>query len=159
VLDIPTAAFFEEVLAAYPECKAILTIRDIESWWLSIVAHYNRRPPVVPSTGWGRLRARFNGVEREQLEVNRFKTLLRNCVYGSVTAQEFLYKKKYVMHNERVVAKIPPERLLVMDICAGQGWEVLCPFLGIERPKEPFPHVNAVATTLPQEEEAQEEEV
>jgi hypothetical protein len=146
VLDIPSAAFFEELLAAYPACKAILTIRDIESWWQSMVAHYGRRPPVETATRWQRLRARFDADLRDQLEVNRFKTLLRNHVYGSVTAQEFMYKKKYVMHNERVIAKVPADRLLVMNICDGQGWEALCPFLGLPHPGVPFPHVNAVAT-------------
>ena len=146
VEDIPSAAFFEELLTAYPACKAVLTIRDIDCWWESIVAHYNRRPPVEPETGWQRVRAKFDSRLRDQLEVNRFKRLLRNYVYGSVTAQEFLYRKKYVMHNERVLHKVPAERLLVMNICAGQGWEVLCTFLGLQHPGVPFPRVNAVTT-------------
>ncbi|HEX8335676.1 MAG TPA: sulfotransferase [Pyrinomonadaceae bacterium] len=37
---------------------------------------------------------------------------------------------------------MPARRLLVMDITAGDGWEVLCPFLGVEIPDRPFPHEN-----------------
>ena len=30
--------------------------------------------------------------------------------------------------------------LLVMDICGGEGWEPLCEFLNIDKPKTPFPN-------------------
>jgi hypothetical protein len=33
-----------------------------------------------------------------------------------------------------------PDDLLVMNICAGEGWEKLCPFLGLAIPKVKFPH-------------------
>lgn len=32
--------------------------------------------------------------------------------------------------------------LLVIDVTAGDGWEKLCPFLGLDVPSEPFPHSN-----------------
>ena len=32
--------------------------------------------------------------------------------------------------------------LLEMDIIAGDGWEVLCPFLEVSIPAEPFPYLN-----------------
>ncbi len=35
-----------------------------------------------------------------------------------------------------------PNDLLVMNICAGEGWEKLCPFLGLPLPREKFPHLN-----------------
>ena len=35
-----------------------------------------------------------------------------------------------------------PGDLLVMNICEGEGWEKLCPFLGVPIPNEPFPNVN-----------------
>jgi hypothetical protein len=36
-----------------------------------------------------------------------------------------------------------PESLLVMDISAGDGWDVLCPFVGAPPPAVPFPHSNS----------------
>ena len=42
VSDIPAAYFYPELLAAYPECKAILTIRDEDTWFLSLQNHYAR---------------------------------------------------------------------------------------------------------------------
>jgi hypothetical protein len=35
-----------------------------------------------------------------------------------------------------------PERLLVLDVCRGEGWEKLCPFLKISEPAELFPNTN-----------------
>jgi hypothetical protein len=39
-----------------------------------------------------------------------------------------------------------PGDLLVLDICAGQGWAELCAFLGLPAPALPFPHQNAAAS-------------
>jgi hypothetical protein len=38
-----------------------------------------------------------------------------------------------------------PGDLLVLDVCAGQGWPELCAFLGLPAPSLPFPHENAGA--------------
>ena len=36
-----------------------------------------------------------------------------------------------------------PDDLLTINVCAGEGWEVLCPFLGFDTiPVEAFPWVN-----------------
>ena len=35
-----------------------------------------------------------------------------------------------------------PNDFLTMNICGGERWEILCPFLSEEIPKEPFPKVN-----------------
>lgn len=37
---------------------------------------------------------------------------------------------------------IAPGDLLVIDICAGERWEKLCPYLGCEAPDISFPHAN-----------------
>lgn len=33
--DWPAALFIDELVAAYPEAKVVLTIRDTEKWWKS----------------------------------------------------------------------------------------------------------------------------
>jgi hypothetical protein len=124
VLDIPAAWFFEQLLDAYPGCKCILTIRDEGAWWKSIHAHFNDRSPVTSP------------------EANAFKWALRNYVYGSTVAHEFLFKKRYREHNERVLAKVPASQLLTMDVTAGDGWEKLCQFLACAVPTTCFPHQN-----------------
>lgn len=55
---------------------------------------------------------------------------------------EELLKSKFVEHNERIKAIVPPERLLVMEL--GDGWEKLCPFLGKDiSEEEPYPCGNS----------------
>jgi len=124
VLDIPTAVFYEELLEAYRECRCILSIRDENEWWESIRAHFNDRRPIAC---------------REQAP---FKWDLRHYVYGSARATEFLFRKRFRQHNRQVCDRVPPERLLVIDVTAGEGWEKLCPFLGVDAPAAPFPHQN-----------------
>ena len=43
--------------------------------------------------------------------------------------------KRYLQHNRNVYDAVPRDRLLVMDIARGDGWDALAPFLGI-----PVPH-------------------
>jgi hypothetical protein len=35
-----------------------------------------------------------------------------------------------------------PGDLMEMNIIEGDGWEKLCPFLGLQVPPTPFPHLN-----------------
>ena len=122
VLDLPAAWYFQEILAAYPAAKCILTVRDEDSWWPSIEEHFNSLVPVP------------------RRAVDPFRWQLRNLVYGSATAEEEPYRQVYRAHNARVRDSLPSEQLLVLDIVAGQGWEALCPFLGVPEPDLPFPH-------------------
>jgi hypothetical protein len=46
-------------------------------------------------------------------------------------------------HTDEVLRTIPPERLLVYE--AGQGWEPLCKFLGVDVPDTPYPSENSRA--------------
>ena len=52
--------------------------------------------------------------------------------------------RDYEARNEEVIAHFAgrPDDLLVLDVVAGEGWEKLCPFLGLDPPDEPFPHFN-----------------
>lgn len=151
VVDLPTAYFYDELRAAYPDCKCILTIRDVDAWWRSISRHFNQRyklPPPELIHFRARLKQsmrRFLSKQTDSvLDYNLFVTQLRNYIYGSATAHEFLYRKKYEEHNERVLRAIPPDRLLIMDISAGDEWRKLCSFLGVAVPSAPFPHENKV---------------
>ena len=124
VLDIPAAVFFEELLLAYPDAKCILTLRDEDAWWDSIRYHHDVHSPV------------------RKREDDPFKWCLRHFVYGSASAHELLFRKRYREHNERVLLRIPSAQLLVMRLTEGDGWEKLCPFLNEAVPGVPFPHGN-----------------
>jgi hypothetical protein len=153
VLDIPSAYFYHELLDAYPEAKAILTLRDTDDWWRSVERHVNVHFPYKSPKLFGydhRRRALGASPLSDAGAANHFKMLLLNCVYGSTVALEYLYKKKYLDHNASVVRDVPEERLLVMDVTAGDGWEKLCDFLAVPIPDLPFPHEHQGATRIDQ---------
>ena len=51
--------------------------------------------------------------------------------------------KRYVQHNRNVYDNVPHDRLLVMDIPGGDGWEKLVPFLNSFMPRRiPMPPSN-----------------
>jgi len=47
-------------------------------------------------------------------------------------------------HRARVRAlfKGRPGKLLILDVCGGEGYEKLCPFLGVPVASDPFPMKN-----------------
>ena len=101
--------------------------------------HFNEVAPVPEHPRiLHRLAAKL-GVAWKEDEHDIFRRNLRNRIYGSSVATEFICKKTFVEHNQLVMATVAPERLLVMDICAGEGWEKLCPFLGLPAPDSAFP--------------------
>jgi hypothetical protein len=125
VTDLPAAYFYKELIAAYPKCKCILTIRDEDKWWISIEKHFNQRNPI----------------ETEAEDPLNWHT--RRYAYGSATAKEHLYRQHFRDHNQSVQSTIPQERLLLMNITAGDGWDKLCPFLNCELPAVRFPCIHA----------------
>lgn len=96
VTDIPSAYFYRELLAAYPMCRAVLTVRDVEAWWKSVEAHFN-----VTYTVEGR--------EHNPLrEVYEWLARGRNLVYGSARATEFLFKKRFTDTTSVCGPRCPP---------------------------------------------------
>jgi len=53
--------------------------------------------------------------------------------------REFLEHQTFIKEYFRASA---PHQLLVMNVIDGQGYETLCPFLGVPVLNEPFPHSN-----------------
>lgn len=126
VTDIPSAYFYREILEAYPEAKAILTVRDKDEWFGSICRHYKR----YSSDFW----------DSDDNHSKLIKTI-REMVWGSCFPNKYLYQKVFTEHNERVQKEV--DDLLVMDITKGDGWESLCKYLGHVITDRPFPHRNA----------------
>ena len=139
ITDVPPAFWFEEISAAFPEAKVILTVRDSEDAWLKSWKEHLQLMPQLPFhvqilfiiisiMPWWRKRKRF------------FDTL-HLAIYGSFNPEATaLYRVKYRQHNERVQAVIPAEKLLVFNV--KQGWKPLCEFLGCDAPSVPFPRAN-----------------
>lgn len=109
--------FYEELDARFPGSKFVLTVRDSETWLRSHERHFS-------SEGARRIPERYWIVDYER--------------------QRDQFLKEYERRNGDVVARFHerPDQLLVLDVCGGDGWARLCPFLGVPIPDRPFPHRN-----------------
>lgn len=125
-VDFPTAAFWRELAAFYPDAKIILSLRDPQKWYEStqetiLSALAVRSMPKMP-----------------------FGPVVKDVVWrffdNEVHDRDHLIAA-FNRHNEAVKAAIPKDRLLVFDV--KEGWPPLCAFVERPIPKEPFPRVNS----------------
>ncbi|MDL4776977.1 MULTISPECIES: sulfotransferase family protein [Thermomonosporaceae] len=130
-VDWPSAGYWRELSAAYPDAKMILTVRDPGKWWESVhdsIYQFTRRPaPPDPSGVYRSVRAIADKAVWEDTFGGRFAD--RAHAIGV-----------FEEHTETVRREIPAERLLVFEVA--QGWEPLCSFLGVPVPDEEFPRLN-----------------
>jgi hypothetical protein len=127
-----TGAPYRLIDREYPDAKFVLTIRrDREAWIES-----KRRYAALELENW----SRFDTATRAS------KRLIREEVYGSFEFDADAWLAAYTGHTRAVLEYFAgrPAGLLEMDIGAGDGWDVLCPFLGVPAPTIPFPHENSL---------------
>ncbi|MGH8929328.1 MAG: sulfotransferase family protein [Egibacteraceae bacterium] len=122
--DLPVAALFPHLDVRYPGSKFILTVREKEPWLRSCERYYASADAI-----W----------EREgALDRALFWRLL---VFGCHRFNRERFAYVYDRHVREAFHHFQRRRrdLLVMDVCGGDGWEALCPFLECEEPNRPFP--------------------
>ena len=70
-----------------------------------------------------------------------FSHQIHEAIYGRRDFDRNVFLKRYFDHNEQVCGyfKDKPNKLLVMDMSAGDGWDELCPFLGVRKPDCDYP--------------------
>ena len=129
-VDWPGAAFYRELMKAYPEAKVLLSVRDPQRWYEStkntIYATVNPSPEMIAAVGPA---PRLNN------------ELIWKRTFGEDFADRQHAIEVFERHNEEVKRYVPAERLLVYNV--KEGWEPLCDLLGVEAPKgKPFPHLN-----------------
>jgi hypothetical protein len=127
VTDITVAPYFAQLDRTWPGSKFILTVREKESWLRSAELHWRLLLEV-----WDR-----------DPQFRRFTEFILASVYGTVGFNRERMSYVYDAHVRNVTRYFQnrPDDLLVLDICAGNGWDALCRFLGLVAPDEPFPHV------------------
>jgi hypothetical protein len=123
--DTPVAASFDQLDAAYPGSKFILTIRCLPDWLDSCEAFWHSCLHLF----------------------DEFTSAIHRQLYGREDFDRVAFSDAFVRHQDRVQSHfaLRSQDLLIMDICAGDGWAQLCPFLGCDPPLAPFPHRNARA--------------
>ncbi len=131
--DITTVPYYQQLDRAYPGSKFVLTVRDKDSWLRSCRNHWFNRPA-------------FKEAEDPDEETHLLmRQLLRAAVYGCYNFVPERFSWVYDRHVREVMDyfRDRPDDLLIIDICSGEGFEKLAPFLDRPIPAEPFPHKGA----------------
>ena len=118
-------------MAQWPDAPVILTVREPEGWYRSMV-----------NTIWAVHQA---GIEAGHGPDTDPMARLRDVMMWVGSFHGKFLDKNYAInffhrHIERVKAKVPNDKLLVFDV--KEGWEPLCRFLQVQVPDKPFPHLN-----------------
>ncbi|MBG6203560.1 hypothetical protein IWQ48_004720 [Labrenzia sp. EL_13] len=119
VQDMPWPLLFRELDEAFPGSKFILTLRDEDSWWASVLGHFGNNPAILQQLTYG-------------------------DDAGAPFGNEDHYRSVYRNHNQAVLDyfKDKPDDLLVMNFSKPVDWENLCSFLRCDVPDQPFPTSN-----------------
>jgi hypothetical protein len=133
-VDWPAAAFWRELIERYPDAKVLLSLRDADRWYDSVM---NTILPVLrqgPPQRAPELLHEFHAMVYALVFERTFEGRLGDRAHA---------KRVFEAHNQAVIDAVPASRLLVYR--AGDGWEPLCGFLGAPVPAEDFPHLNDTA--------------
>jgi hypothetical protein len=133
-VDWPAAAFWRELVERYPAAKVLLSLRDSDRWYDSVM---NTLHPVM-----------MQGPPARAPELlHRFHEMVYGLIvertFGGRLADRAHARSVFEAHNQAVIDAIPASRLLVYR--PGDGWEPLCRFLELPVPQEAFPHLNDTA--------------
>ena len=118
--DFAGREFFVRLDRQYRYSKFILTTRELESWLDS------RERKVQKNLASPNYHHSFRSVDRDGWVKHRVEYLAALERYFAGRAADFL----------------------VINIPAGEGWEKLCPFLGLPIPDLPFPFRNQLAPAV-----------
>ena len=129
-VDWPSCNFWREQMVAFPQAQVILSRRDPDKWYDSVM-----------NTIWKfTAKAAQSGVA-EAVEGTR---LAYEAIWDPVFQRRMDDRAhviaQYEKHNAEVIAGVPPQKLLVYE--PGQGWQPLCDFLGVPVPETDYPRVN-----------------
>lgn len=129
--DTPVCCIYRALDKAYPGSKFILTVREKQAWLQS-------RSRLVKL----QILPQFETLPREH-PANVYTRFIGDQLYGPFNydpdrAYDFYNAKASQYFRDR------PRDFLTLDICAGEGWSKLAPFLGCPVPAVPFPWENAM---------------
>jgi hypothetical protein len=134
-VDAPAAFFYRDILAAYPEAKVLLNVREPKGWYASYMTlHETMRE----------LAGHRSSNPRLDLWLSVVEALHERALGGLSDEQSWI--RAFNDHNRQVQDEVPQDRLLVFRV--QDGWRPLCDFLGSEVPEESFPHLNEGSDTV-----------
>jgi len=134
-VDTPCCLYYREMMAAFPNAKVLLNLRDPEKWYESLVSLAAALDEFRPQSALHPQLAEFLKVtDIVGMKLTNGDFSRDNCI------------KAFHRHNAEVLEYVPGNRLLVFQV--KDGWEPLCEFLGKEIPRAPFPHLNEGRNTI-----------
>lgn len=116
--DITCLLWLDELLEQYPDAKLIWTERELDSWLASCAVKASRDAPKPPTS---------------------FMVSVRRQIFGADYFDETLWRSAYARNVQLAERLSRNYSMIKMNICDGNGWEVLCPFLGKPIPSKAFP--------------------
>jgi len=135
-VDWPAARWWREIAAHYPEAKVLLSVRDPESWYKSMVDTIFQPMKWPVPEGVPEIVRLQNEMVRKAILTETFDNRFEDKAHAI---------EIFTRHTQEVRDTIDPARLLVFDV--KEGWAPLCRFLQVPIPDEPFPRLNDTAST------------
>ncbi len=121
-VDWPSAAFWRETMAYYPDAKVILSHRPAEDWWNS----YSKTI----------LQALLSGKDVGGMA----RKVITDRVFSGQIEDKAHVIGVYEASIAAVRKDVPADRLI--DLPLGSGWGPLCDGLGVAVPSVPYPNGN-----------------
>jgi hypothetical protein len=118
--DLFVATRYKFLDYVYPNAKFICTYRDLKPWMASAERFDKKRP----LGGLRRMETRFDALGA--VCFNREKFIEAHALYYQGVREYFAGRDDF----------------LEINVCMGEGYEKICPFLGMDVVDEPFPHSN-----------------
>ncbi|KAL6757346.1 hypothetical protein V8C86DRAFT_2627036 [Haematococcus lacustris] len=130
-IDLPIQMVYKQLMKEYPDAKVLLTVRDFDSWYTSVLA-----------TIWKvdlLLRGAPTYVAALCPDVKYWIAMHDAYFAPSGLFQGRIHDKEHMRQvfegwNAEVQRVVPPDRLLVFNV--KQGWAPLCAFLGVPVPDD-----------------------
>jgi len=130
-VDWPSCSFWQEQMARYPDAKVVLSERDPERWYESVMnTIYPMSAPYRDSEDPG----------KKSLGL-MIHDLVWQGTFGGRVADKDHAIGVYKAHNSKVKETVPADRLLVHE--PSSGWEPLCQFLECPVPQHDYPRSNS----------------
>jgi hypothetical protein len=142
-VDWPGCTFWRELIAANPDARVILSVRDPDRWYDSVAGTIYALTALDAAAERGALlRALPPDAAGHLREMVAFvdDLIWQGTFHGRFPDREAAIRI-FNAHNAAVQAAVPPGRLLVYEIASGRA--PLCAFLDVPVPAgQPFPHAN-----------------
>lgn len=122
--DTPVVTYYAQLDRLFPGSRFVLTVRPNTEEWLRSMKKL-----------WRSI---------DDIEENPYTRFVNTAVYGTWSFAPERFRWVYDTHvaNVRRYFARRPNHFLELDICGGEGWEKLAPFLGLTPCSTPFPHMD-----------------